>query len=443
MPINSTHPSYDEFVDKWERTRDTFNGSDAVKGEGGKYLPKMQGQNKDEYNAYKMRALYFDSVERTVRGLVGAVMRIEPIVEAPDKLKNLFGDITNTGVSLNNLISLKLQEQLLMGRQGLLIDYDKRPYLVHYATEQITNWFDDKIILQEASKISKDDIYDADYETQYRELTLENSQYIVNIWTKNTKDEWVKGEDIVAENNNKPLDFIPFVSVSTDGFNLEPSKSSILSLADVSLSLYRTSADLEHGRHYTALPTPYITGYEAQQDGGTFNIGPSKIWLLPKSEAKVGLLEFTGQGLKALSIGMDEKIAMMAALGSQLLQGQKSGVEAADTVRLRQNAEASTLISAVKMVEQAITKALVIMNDWGGWGGTDTISVKLNTDFVDTKMSSQDITALMGAWQSGAISHDTFLFNMKRGEILEPSVDIEVEKEKITIENTDSLNNKE
>ena len=442
MPINTTHPSYDKFVDKWERTRDTFDGGDTVKEKGGKYPPQVQGQNKDEYNAYKMRTLYFDGVERTVKGLVGAVMRVDPIIEAPTKLEELFSDITNTGVSLNNLISTMLQEQLLMNRQGLLIDYDndlKRTYLVHYITEQITNWFDDKIILQQASKISKDDIYDVEYETQYSELSIIDNKYIVNIWTKNTKNnEWVKGKDIVAESKNKPLDFIPFVSVSADGFNLEPSKSSMLSLADVALSLYRTSADLEHGRHFTALPTPYITGYEAQ-DGVTFNIGPSKIWLLPKPEANVGLLEFTGQGLKALSIGMDEKIAMMAALGSQLLQSQKSGVEAADTVRLRQNAEASTLVGAVKMVERAITKALVIMNDWAGFGGTDGISVKLNTDFVDTKMSPQDITALMSAWQSGAISHDTFLYNMKRGEILEPSVDIEVEKEKVSIENEDLI----
>ena len=431
MPINTPHPNYVKYSEQWERIRNTFDGSDAVKAQGNKYLPKLKGQDKDEYDAYKMRALYFDGVERTVRGLVGAVMRVEPIIEAPDALVSLFHDITNTGVSLNNLISIMLQEQLLMGRQGLLCDYDNRPYLVHYATEQITNWLDDKIILQEAFQIEKDDdIYDVKYKTQYRELSIENSQYVVNIWQKNDKDEWVKGENIVANKNKQPLDFIPFVSVSTDGFNLEPSKSSILSLSDVSLSLYRTSADLEHGRHYVALPTPYVTDYDAIEGAAALNIGPSKVWLLP-SKTPPGYLEFSGQGLKALEVGMDEKRTMMASLGSQLLQGQKSGVEAADTVRLRQNAEASTLIGAVKMVEGAITQALTIMNDWQG--GTGDISVKINTDFVDSRMSPQDITALMSAWQSGAVSHDTFLFNLKRGEIL--NSDIETEKDKIDIEN--------
>lgn len=436
MPIDSRNPSYDKYEDKWGRIRDSFNGSDSVKSKSEKYLPKFQGQSDSEYNAYKMRAVYFDGVERTVRGLVGAVMRVDPIVKAPNKLKELFSDITNTGVSLNNLISIMVQEQLLMARQGLLIDYDNRPYIVHYNTEQITNWFGDTIILEEAYRALTADIYEIKYEMQYRELTLKDSEYIVKIWKKNDKDKWIAGDDIIAESKNKPLDFIPFVGISTDGFNLEPSKSSILALADTSLSLYRTSADLEHGRTYVALPTPYVTGYDAQGDS-TLNIGPSKVWLLPNVQAKVGFLEFTGQGLKALEVGMDEKRSMMASLGSQLLQSQKAGIEAADTVRLRQNAEASTLISAVKMVEQAIIKALVIMNDWAGWGGSDDISVKLNTDFVDTRMSPQDITALMSAWQSGAVSHDTFLYNMKRGEILEPSVDIQTEKGKISIENVD------
>jgi hypothetical protein len=119
----------------------------------------------------------------------------------------------------------------------------------------------------------------------------------------------------------------------------------------------------------------------------------------------------------------------MASLGAQLLQSQKSGVEASDTVRLRQNAEASTLVSTVKTVERAITSALEVMAQWDGITGD--IKVKLNTDFVDTKINPQDMTSLMSAWQSGAISHDTFLFNMKRGEILEPDVSIEDEKSRI------------
>ena len=188
MPINTEHPSYIKYSNQWARIRDTFEGSDAVKAQGEKYLPKLQGQSTEQFDAYKMRALYFDGVERTVRGLVGAVMRVDAIIEAPAKLVALFDDITDTGVSLNNLISIMLQEQILIARQGLLIDYNERPYIVHYMTEQITNWFDDKIILKEAYKISGKDIYDVEFKEQYRELSIIDNKYVVNIWQKDKEN---------------------------------------------------------------------------------------------------------------------------------------------------------------------------------------------------------------------------------------------------------------
>ena len=149
-------------------------------------------------------------------------------------------------------------------------------------------------------------------------------------------------------------------------------------------------------------------------------------WILPDSSSRAGYLEFSGQGLQALEKAMEEKRSFMASLGAQLLQTQKQGVESADSVRLRQNAEASTLISTVKTVETAITEALQVMAEWEGISGD--VTIKLNTDFIDTKINAQDMTTLMGAWQSGAISQDTFLWNMKRGEILPPEVSVEDEK---------------
>jgi len=193
--------------------------------------------------------------------------------------------------------------------------------------------------------------------------------------------------------------------------------------------MYRTSADLEHGRHFTALPTPYVTGIDVDSE---LKIGSGSAWILPDSSSRAGYLEFSGQGLQALEKAMEEKRSMMASLGAQLLQSQKAGIESADSIRLRQNAEASTLVGVVKTVERAIKQALITMAEWEGVAGD--VVVNLNTDFVDTKINAQDMSSLMGAWQSGGISHDTFLFNMKKGEILAPDTTIEDEKGRIDLD---------
>ncbi|HEY2952260.1 MAG TPA: hypothetical protein VGK40_06750 [Verrucomicrobiae bacterium] len=49
------------------------------------------------------------------------------------------------------------------------------------------------------------------------------------------------------------------------------------------------------------------------------------------------------------------------------------------------------------------------------------ISYELNTDFEASMMSATEIQALVGAWQSGAISRDTLLHNFRTGEILPPA----------------------
>ena len=213
-----------------------------------------------------------------------------------------------------------------------------------------------------------------------------------------------------------------------DGFNLNPKAPPLLNLADVNLSHYRTSADLEHGRHFTALPTPYVTGVDVDSE---LSIGAESAWVLPDSASRAGYLEFSGSGLAALDTAMEQKRSMMASLGAQLLEGQKNGVEATETVKLRQNSEASVLMRTVKSVEEALSKSLNMMSEWEG--GPE-ITVSLNTDFADSVIGSQDMVALMGLWQSGAISHESLLWNMKRGEVIPPDVSIEEERDRIDVQ---------
>ena len=435
MGIESKHPLYQDTENKWTRVRDSFLGSDAVKVKGEVYLPKLSSQDKDQYASYVMRAMYVNAIKNTVQGLVGAVMRIDPIINAPDRILELAEDITGTGVTLNDFISNMLSEQLLMGRQGVLIDRTtERAYLSGYTTEQMTNWMDGVIVLKE-SYVSHDinDPYDMDYEVQYRELMIdEDGKYLVRIWRE--YEGWSIWNEIYPTKVGQALDSIPFVALSGNELNLNPTQPPLMSLVDTNLSMYRTSADLEHGRHFTALPTPYVTGIDGDSE---LRIGSGTAWILPDSSSKAGYLEFTGQGLQALEKAIDEKRGIMASLGASLLQTQKSGVESADAVRLRQNSEASVLVGAVLSVQEGIAKALSIMAEWEGVSGD--IEVSLNTDFTDTKINAQDLTALMGAWQSGGISHETFLHNMKKGEVIPDDVSVEDEKSRIDMQNPMNL----
>ena len=51
MPVNSTHPDYDAAATEWSRARDVLAGEDAVKGGGEKYLPRLDAQTDQEFDA--------------------------------------------------------------------------------------------------------------------------------------------------------------------------------------------------------------------------------------------------------------------------------------------------------------------------------------------------------------------------------------------------------
>jgi hypothetical protein len=62
------------------------------------------------------------------------------------------------------------------------------------------------------------------------------------------------------------------------------------------------------------------------------------------------------------------------------------------------------------------------------------VTVKLNTDFGIAGMSSQDLQAVVAAWQSGAISRDTMFELFRSGEILPDGRTNEDEKTLISTE---------
>jgi hypothetical protein len=64
-------------------------------------------------------------------------------------------------------------------------------------------------------------------------------------------------------------------------------------------------------------------------------------------------------------------------------------------------------------------------------GTQDQVSLKLHRDFITAQMDSAVLTALIKAWQAGAISHDTLLMNLKKGELMDVNRALDDERDLI------------
>lgn len=421
MAVDEQHPQYKEYGEIWARCRDVTDGSDKVKRKGEKYLPKLSGQTNDEYKAYKRRALFFSVAGRSLSGLVGMATRRTAKVEASDEMKSLMDMKNSTNkISFRELLMRTVEEVLKTARYFILIDFPKsggKSYVATYTAETVINWDLDEdlnlvsVVLRE-SVIEKQADFKKVTKTIYRHLHI-NAQgdYQQDIYDGKTKKI---ASTIIPTVSGKPLKVIPGVCVGPNGIGFQCEKPPILDIVDVNISQYMSSADLEHGRHFTGLPTAYITG---APDEGELKIGSSTAWMITNEKAKVGFLEFQGLGLKSLENAISEKTAQMAQFSTRLMDTSTRGSEAAETVRLRHSAEAATLSTVVDSVESALN----IIYSWiGEFEGEEFDSISLNKDFLDTKLSSQELRELTKALIEGAIDEETYFYNLEKGEITSP-----------------------
>lgn len=479
MPVSSCHPSHLSAVYRWQQIRDCIEGSQAVKAAGSLYLPILGSQldSPGSYDAYKKRALFVNAVNRTHDAILGFLFRKPPLVElGPEgstatrietsELEN----IDLQGNSLTEYARLVGDDVASVGRCGTLIDWVEvdgfgRPRFTFYAAESITNWrakmmsgrmLVTMLVLKETVQIEGGtDEFDEPYETQYRVLRLTDIGVTVSLY-KGTREirgtnsvtryggdvtpqpEFLVEELGVMMRRGRPLMEIPFVFHNADHVGPEVGISPLYDLSEINISHYQTSADLENGRHIAGVPTPYAfgltSGGESIKPDLLYLGGPA--WISDNSDAKVGFLEFTGAGLGSLEKALAEKIQAMAAIGARMIEPKSGDAEAFETVALRATSETSALAHMASHLSRSMTEALRWFVWWTGtedsWMEIEEVSFEINRDFVASKMSPQEMQALMAAVQSGQMSFETFFWNLKRADVY--PADRTMEQEKAAIE---------
>jgi hypothetical protein len=467
MPVNSTHPDYDASLPAWLRARDVFNGEDAIKAAGEKYLPRLDCQDDTEYRAYKNRASFFNASARTADGFVGLIFRRDPTFKLPagngvgDALAEFVEDADMLGTPLSAFSKNLVTEIINVGRAGTLVDWndvsEQRAYAVAYSAEDIINWHTERVngrnvlslvVLKETSQtpVAESDPFDPDEIQQLRVLKLVPPQgvadnakadwsYQVEIWQfvsdgqspnaarSRGKKKWKLTDTITPLRLGKPLPLIPFVFHGPRDSLPDVDKIPLADIIAVNLDHYRLNADYKHGMHFTALPTAWVSGFDKNS---SLRIGSSTAWVAETPGATAGYLEFHGQGLSTFERAMDRDEQLMAVLGTRMLESRKRVGETAAAIELRQSGENSILNTVSFSISASLTQVLRWVYWWNSTEpipdaiGPDLVLASLNNDFSITGMSALEITALVAAWQAGAISQATMLDLFRAGEVIAP-----------------------
>ena len=439
-----TRPEIAKLLPEYRLIRDCLSGETAIKEARTTYLPMPNAsdksrENKERYNAYVARAVFYNVTRRTLSGLVGQVFMIDPIIELPTQLKPLIDNVDGAGVSLTQQSKKVLSNALAFSRAGLLADYPQTegnvsiadiesgsiyPTITEYSPQEIYNWRTitrgsreilSLLVLCE-SYIFADDGFEIKNAAQFRVLMLDASgEYVQQIWRENSPTEWNGIKQIRSGNFNvskqfKPLDFhgnplreIPFEFVGSDNNDMWPDKPNFYDLASINVAHYRNSADYEESCFIVGQPTPVITGvteeWVTKVLNGTIDFGSRGGVPLPEN-ADLKLVQ-AGENTM-IKEAMETKERQMVALGAKLVE-QKQVQRTAFETKTEATSEGSILSSTAKNVQSAYLKALAWCAVFTGSEGAAT-KFELNTEFDLTNATPEEQNATVKAWQDGAIT---------------------------------------
>ena len=140
--------------------------------------------------------------------------------------------------------------------------------------------------------------------------------------------------------------------------------------------------------------------------------------------AVAGFLEFKGHGLSTFENAQDRDERQMAVLGSRMLEDTKRVGETADAIELRQAGENSILMTLALSVSDSISQVLRWVYWWNSTEqfpedvSESLVLIQINTDFTAKGLTPMELTAIVGAWQAGAISQATMFDLFRKGEVL-------------------------
>lgn len=467
--IQTKHSDYIEHEPLWDKIRDVIAGQKTIKEKGTEYLPKLGGQSTDQYDAYKKRATFYNATAQTKSAFEGMVFRKEPTIEVPNNLEEIEDDLSLKDESAKGFAKRLVGETIETGRNGILVDFPRieddgattraearrngeNPYLTLYTAEEIRNWHVKRengntelkaLILHEEFE-NQDGYFGGDTEEQFRLLHInDDGNYEQQIWRRSADDDDSSGlymhEKVVPTMGGEPLDGIPFFFAGVTDTTSQLQKPPLIDLAEVNLSHYRSEADLEHGAHFTALPTIYVIGGDPEEM--EIQVGPESAIIQENEDAEVGMLEYEGKGLSELMKVLDRKLDMMADMGARMVMSREDAADATETIQLKQQGSNSIVANIADTCGMAFERALNLMSRWKSGGSVDDpeANVSLNTDLLPQTLSPKMLKQLLAALQQGRITKKTFFRNLQEGEIIDQGESFDDYDAQTETESTPSL----
>ena len=439
MATRVAHRTYHSRRAQYDRIRHALDGQDAMRENAAVYLRRPDGLTVAEWSNYVKGATFYPVAESTMRSMVGLCFRKPPSFSVPARLEPFLHSASFDGNSLEVTAEHLLREIVTVGRVCALLDFPVNegqldslsvPHISTFHAEDIRDW---KMgVVGGIKRLTmlrlcefNEDLEDTGTE-QHLVLELDPLLTIRRFHIKRGANgdaiETEIHEPIVPTVNGKTLGYIPAVVFSPYNLSPDTEKPPMLDLVDVNIQHFQHSAELAHALWMSAMPTVVVTG-NVTEDQKPRAVGPSSIWFLPQG-ATAQYLSAPSDAHASLRTAIQDTEGRMNALGATMIMSGQRRNEAAATAQMRYQNDTSLLLSSIIQLEAGLRTLLSWAADWVQPG---EVIVEFNKDLISQTITPQLVTSLLAAVNAGAISRQSFIDALRKGEVIDNTTEDELD----------------
>jgi hypothetical protein len=470
MPVDNKSSVYNKWLTRWKKNRDFLEGEDEVKDSGNRevYLPNFFKKNENDktqdkvYQNFLLRAYFLEAVQKTMELFSGMIFKNKPQLKKMDKFPNI-NDVDGCNTTLNSFVKNLTNETILNNMSAVLVDFtdtegnqiteaekikiNARVVWKTYNAENIINVkfsnFNNLntvslVVLMESYQKESTDKFSNEYGIQYRVLGLDEEGYYYQelYQDKNLKISIFEGENgrIYPMKNGSKFNFIPVYFTNNFNNQYEIKKSIISPIVNICAHFYLDSGDYNWGKHFSALPTPWVAGATEEEIKKLTCIGPTQLWGFGNPSAKAGMLEFNGQGLNSFVVALNDYKDDIASMGVKALGKNKKVAESAEKVKLDSLSEIATLSNISLQVSETMLKIIKLTMEWENIAIEKDIDYILNQDFLPKTVDANLLNALVSAVVQGKMTLEIFFENLKKMEIVNSESEFEEFQDSLIVE---------
>lgn len=434
--------------------RALMGGTASMRAAGNVYLPKMPKETEDAYRERLGMSWLFNGFRKTVRDMTGKIFAkpVELTEGASDRIAEWLENVDMQGRDLSTF-ARDLTEDALSGpgvsyimvdappRSGVVTQAQAnseglRPYFVHLCVDDILGWVTDTVasitVLRQLRIMESIQVPDPKDEFgeiavhQIRVLDLTDAGVSVRIFRKadGSKEEWVQADEPFLTGLSE-ITVVPFYANRTGFFAGAPLLDD---LAYVNVAHWQSQSDQRMILHYARVPVMFAAGFTPED---TITFSASTAIVSGNDAATLQWIEHSGQAIGAGRQDLKDLEFQMEALGLQLLQSRPGG-QSATGEALDAGKETSQLSAIADSLKNTLEKAIGFMAMYAGEDAAPVVEV--NKEFGVNMIGAQEVTALLGAVNTGSLSRETFIGELARRGMIKPDVRADDEMERIETE---------